>query len=48
MTEPDYVYYISVNGEIDPWLVFDTESSAIDYAEMHAIKDYVIEEWNVA
>lgn len=43
----DYVYYLSVNGEIQPEWVFGEEQEAIDFAEKEAIKDYEVIEWDV-
>lgn len=46
MNNPDYVYYLKLEGELMEE-VFDNEQEAHQYAEQHEMKDYEVVEWNV-
>ena len=46
MNNPDYVYYIMLEGEVlEP--CFENEKEAHEYAEQHEMKDYKVVEWDV-
>lgn len=44
----DYVYYLMVEEELVPELIFESEQEAIEYAEENAIRDYQVVAWDVA
>ena len=43
----DFIYYISVEGNLLEDLIFSTEEEAIAYAEEQKFDDYFIIEWSV-
>jgi hypothetical protein len=43
----DFVYYLMVDGEIIPELIFSSEAAAIEFAEVSEMKDYQVVEWDV-
>jgi hypothetical protein len=43
----DFVYYLEENGEFIPELIFESEESAIEFAEMNEMKNYKVIEWDV-
>lgn len=47
MIVPDFVYYLQEDGEFLPEFVFESESAAIEFAELNEMKNYEVIEWNV-
>ena len=45
----DFVYYIEIDGELDPLLVFESKEAVKEYALENGIGevDYKIVEWDV-
>lgn len=44
----DYVYYLMIEEELVPEMIFESEQEAIEYAEENAIRDYQVVAWDVA
>jgi len=44
----DLVYYLKIENEIVYELCFESEFEATEYAEVNAIKDYEVVEWDCA
>ena len=42
----DYVYYLKVDGEVIYELVFESEKTAIEFAEASEYQDYEVIEWD--
>lgn len=44
----DLVYYLVIEGEVVYELCFENEDEAVEYAEVNAINNYEVLEWDVA
>lgn len=44
----DLVYYLVIEGEVVYELCFESECEAVEYAEVNAINNYEVLEWDVA
>lgn len=43
----DYIYYLYINGKIEPDFMFATEQEATDFAESRGIEGYYVIQWDV-
>tara|TARA_B100000497_G_C7546927_1_gene330751 strand:+ start:543 stop:710 length:168 start_codon:yes stop_codon:yes gene_type:complete len=44
----DLVYYLEIEGEVFYEECFASEEEAVEYAEVNAIKNYLVVEWDCA